>query len=59
MKPFNDSASRTWEVTVNVGAVRRVRDILGVDLMDVAGGDLLERLADDPVLLVDVLIVLG
>ena len=58
MKPFTDSAGRTWEVTVNVGAVRRVRDILGVDLMDVAGGDLLERLADDPVLLVDVLYVL-
>jgi len=58
MKPFNDSTGRTWEVTVNVGAVRRVRDLLGVDLMDVAGGDLLERLADDPVLLVDVLYVL-
>ena len=58
MKPFNDSAGRTWEVTVNVGAVRRVRDLLGVDLMDVAGGDLLDRLADDPVLLVDVLYVL-
>ena len=58
MKPFTDSAGRTWEVTVNVGAVRRVRDILGVDLMDVAGGDLLDRLADDPVLLVDVLYVL-
>jgi hypothetical protein len=58
MKPFTDSAGRTWEVTVNVGAVRRVRDTLGVDLMDVAGGDLLDRLADDPVLLVDVLYVL-
>ena len=58
MKTFTDAASRTWEVTVNVGAVRRVRDLLGVDLMDVAGGDLLERLADDPVLLVDVLYVL-
>ena len=58
MKTFTDAASRAWEVTVNVGAVRRVRDLLGVDLMDVAGGDLLERLADDPVLLVDVLYVL-
>jgi len=58
MKSFTDSAGLTWEVTVNVGAVRRVRDLLGVDLMDVAGGDLLDRLADDPVLLVDVLYVL-
>jgi len=58
MKAFTDSAGRAWEVTVNVGAVRRVRDILGVDLVDVAGGDLLDRLADDPVLLVDVLYIL-
>jgi len=58
MKPLTDSVGRAWEVTVNVGAVRRVRDLLGVDLMDVAGGDLLDRLADDPVLLVDVLYVL-
>ena len=58
MKPFTDASGRTWELTVVVSAVNRVRDLLGVDLMDVAGGDLLERLADDPVLLVDVLYVL-
>ena len=58
MKPFTDASGRTWELTVIVSAVKRVRDLLGVDLMDVAGGDLLERLADDPVLLVDVLYVL-
>ena len=58
MKPFTDASGRTWELTVVVSAVRRVRDLLGVDLMDVAGGDLLERLADDPVLLVDMLYVL-
>ena len=58
MKPFTDASGRTWELTVVVSAVKRVRDLLGVDLMDVASGDLLERLADDPVLLVDVLYVL-
>ena len=58
MKPFTDKEGREWPVVVNVGAVKRVRDILGVDLLDVAKGDLLERLADDPVLLVNVLYVL-
>ena len=58
MKPFTDSQGRTWNVTINVSAIKRVRDILGVDLLDVANGDLLSRLADDPCVLVDVLYVL-
>jgi hypothetical protein len=55
MKTFTDSQGRTWTVTVNVSAIKRARDLLDVDLLDVAGGDLLARLADDPCLLVDVL----
>jgi hypothetical protein len=58
VKPFTDSQGRTWNVTINVSAIKRVRDILGVDLLDVANGDLLSRLADDPCVLVDVLYVL-
>jgi hypothetical protein len=58
MKAFTDAQGRAWTVVVNVSAVKRVRDLLDVDLMGVAGGDLLSRLADDPVLLVDVLYVL-
>lgn len=55
MKPFTDSASRTWNLVVNVHAVKRVRSLLDVDLLDVASGDLLSRLVDDPCLLADVL----
>jgi len=58
MKAFTDSQGRTWPVVINVSAIKRVRDILGVDLLDVANGDLLARLADDPCVLVDVLYVL-
>jgi hypothetical protein len=58
MKSFTDSAGRTWTVEVNVSAIKRVRGLLGVDLLDVAGGDLLSRLADDPCVLVDVLFAL-
>ncbi|MCX5673932.1 MAG: hypothetical protein NTX87_02890 [Planctomycetota bacterium] len=58
MKPFTDSQGRTWNVVVNVSAIKRVRDVLGVDLLDVANGELLSRLADDPCVLVDVLFAL-
>ena len=66
MHSFIDSAGRTWTVRVDVGAVKRVRAALGLDLMQVAekrtadGREpgVLERLASDPVLLVDVIYVL-
>jgi len=58
MKTFNDSQGRMWSVVINVSAVKRVRDLLDVDLLDVANGELLSRLADDPCILVDVLFVL-
>ncbi len=55
---FTDTADRTWTVVVNVSGIKRVRDLLQVNLLDVANGDLLSRLADDAVLLVDVLYAL-
>ena len=67
MHGFRDCHGRQWSIRVDVGAVKRVRSALGVDLMQVAerktadGGrepGVLERLASDPVLLVDVIYVL-
>jgi hypothetical protein len=58
MKTFTDSQGRTWSLVINVSAIKRVRDVLGVDLLDVANGELLSRLADDPCVLVDVLFAL-
>ena len=57
MKTFQDNAGRTWTVAVNVDGIRRVRSLLGVNLLDVLddGCKLLAQLHDDPVLLVDVL----
>ena len=57
MKPFNDSVNRTWTVTINVDAIKRVRSLLGIDLLKVLddGCRLLADLHDDPILLVDVL----
>ena len=53
MKTFRDNTGRTWTVAVNVDAVKRVRDLLGEDLLDVQ--QVLERLFVDPILLCDVI----
>lgn len=58
MTHFTDNQGRTWVLTVNVDAIKRVRNLTDVDLLTVVGGDLLERLAEDPVLLCDVLYAL-
>jgi hypothetical protein len=55
MKTFNDNAGRTWTVTVNVDALKRVKSLLAVNLMEAVEGKLLERLVSDPVLLCDVI----
>ena len=59
MKAFKDNADRTWEVEVTTAAVKRVRGLVDVDLVgQTLSGDLLDRLADDPVLLCDVIYAL-
>lgn len=63
MKTFTDTNGRTWSVALNIAAVKRVRDLAGVDLLapagqaagaDDAGETVITRLAGDPVLLCDV-----
>ena len=61
MRSFKDNEGRDWLVAVNVATVKRVRAECGVDLASATepnaenGESPLERLAGDPVLLVDVL----
>jgi len=57
VKTFTDAQDRTWVVTVDVGALKRVRDLCDVDLMDAIAdsGKLVGRLDADPVLLCNVL----
>lgn len=62
MKSFTDNLGRTWTLVVNVAAIKRVRALCEVDLnaiIEIEDGKpaakLLERLSEDPVLLVDVL----
>ncbi|TVQ33880.1 MAG: hypothetical protein EA376_01210 [Phycisphaeraceae bacterium] len=55
MKQFHDNAGRAWTVEINVAALKRVKGLTGVDLLEVLDGTLIERLIRDPVLLCDVL----
>jgi hypothetical protein len=55
MKTFADNAGRTWTLQINVDAIKRVRDLAQVNLLEVVEGKLLERLISDPVLLCDVI----
>ena len=63
MTCFTDNQERTWSLSVNVNILRRVKALCGVMLTDLVvlepgkkpTMELLERLANDPVLLVDVL----
>lgn len=54
MQTFTDNTGQTWSLTINVDAIKRVRGLLNVDLMQAIDGKLLERLVTDPVLLCDV-----
>lgn len=55
MKQFTDNAGRQWTIEINVAALKRVKGLTGVDLLDVLDGTLIERLIRDPVLLCDVI----
>jgi hypothetical protein len=58
MRTFTDTTGKAWSIVINVDSIKRVKALIGVDMLDVVKGDLLERLAGDPILLCDVLYAL-
>ena len=66
MRQFTDTKERVWDVELNVRQMKRVRDVLGIDLVNViqagkdgaVATDTLDMVANDPILLVDILWVL-
>lgn len=50
MKTFIDGQGRTWALRLVVSTIDAVRQDAGVDLLEILGGDLMDRL-DDPVTL--------
>ena len=55
MKTFIDNSGKSWSITINVAIIKRVKGLLGINLLDAASGDLLEKLSEDPILLCDCL----
>ena len=57
MHSFVDNSRRTWEIAINVAAVKRIRGLLGMDLYALVddGFKSLSKLVSDPVTLADVL----
>jgi len=54
MATFRDGSGRDWAVTITVATVKRVKSLLGLDLLKIED-NLIGRVADDPVLLCDLL----
>lgn len=57
MKTFKDALDRTWNISINLGTAKRLRDRLQIDLLQPELGDppLLTRLGTDEILLGEVL----
>ena len=58
MRTFRDNQNREWTLAVNVDAIKQVRDLLKIDLLDMENGRIFEKLIDDPVDLCNVIFVL-
>lgn len=54
MHSFKDKSGRDWNVDITIGAVKRVKAELKIDLMEVLNGTLFERIGSDPMLVMDI-----
>jgi hypothetical protein len=55
---FCDNANRKWSLAINTATIKRVKEMMGVNLLDVVGGKLMDKIASDPALFADILFVL-
>jgi len=58
MHSFTDTQNRVWTVAINFATVRRVRDMLKIDLVANDIGSVIEKIVSDPIVLGDVLYVI-
>jgi len=60
MKTFTDATGKSWNVEINIGAAKRVRDLTGVNLLSPLAGDppLMTMLTIDPLIQAEVLYAL-
>lgn len=58
MKTFKDNKEKSWDVSINVGCIKRIKELAGVDLIAESGKDkdnIFIRISSDPVLLCDII----
>ena len=57
MKLFTDATNQQWEIALTIGSAKRVKSLLGIDLLQPESGDppLLTRLGSDEMLLCDII----
>lgn len=58
MAKWTDNSGQDWILSVTVSTAKQVKELAGVDLLNVFDGSLLARLAGDPLTLVEVLYAL-
>jgi hypothetical protein len=58
MRCFKDNAGRSWTIQINVDTIKRVRDLLKINLVEILTSNLIQKLAEDPCLLGDLLFVI-
>lgn len=55
MQAFRDTSGREWQISITTHAAKRVRDLVGFDMLDESDEQRFPRLFTDVILLVDVL----
>ena len=58
MKNFTDAKGRAWNININVASVKRVLSLVQIDLQKYSDPALIQRLMDEPVVIVDVIFAL-
>ena len=59
MKIWKDAEGHAYETRITVAEVRDVKTELGINLMDIATGELLQKISEDVILLCDILYVIN
>lgn len=58
MKTFKDNKDREWDIEVNMFTVKKVKDLLGVNIVDLDDNKTMSRIKDDMIFVIDVIYVL-
>jgi len=58
MSTFKDEKGVEWIVSINISTIKRVQELLGLNLLDIADGTIVNQLISDPILLVNCVYVI-